>query len=248
VDLHSTKATIKQASHSLSSTDNQPAHSIGTENEKPIHAALKRYYEPHTDSHEVRIGRYIADIVGENGIIEIQTGAFERMYKKLTALLNVSHVTVVYPIIAKKIVYNVDTGRRYNSPKKGTAWHFLPEAYKIRDLLTNENLSFTLCFLTAVEYRTGEYRSGEYRAGIGRKTKKLRIEPGDIVNEIFLNSVADWALFCGELPERFTAKEFEHIAKLYGRDGWCALTALVSAGVLDKSDKQGNAFIYRKLL
>lgn len=48
---------------------------------KTLHAALKAYYEPDAESHEIKIGRYIADIVGENGIIEIQTQSFDKLRK-----------------------------------------------------------------------------------------------------------------------------------------------------------------------
>ena len=56
---------------------------IGTLSEKTLHAVLKRYYEPYGDNHEVKIGGYVADIVGEHGIIEIQTRNFDRLRKKL---------------------------------------------------------------------------------------------------------------------------------------------------------------------
>ncbi len=63
-----------------------------------MHAAVKRYLEPHSGSHEVKIGPYIADIVGEDGIIEIQTGNFDRLRAKLSVFLTVARVTVAYPI------------------------------------------------------------------------------------------------------------------------------------------------------
>ncbi|MBQ1985834.1 MAG: hypothetical protein II230_05980, partial [Clostridia bacterium] len=51
---------------------------IGTLSEKALHAALKVYYEPDAESREITLGGYVADIVGEDGIIEIQTRGFER--------------------------------------------------------------------------------------------------------------------------------------------------------------------------
>ena len=52
---------------------------IGTLSEKALHAALKSYYEPDFESREVKVGSFVADIVGENGIIEIQTRGFDRV-------------------------------------------------------------------------------------------------------------------------------------------------------------------------
>ena len=49
---------------------------IGTLSEKTLHSVLKNYFEPFSENHEIKIGNYVADIVGENGIIEIQTRQF----------------------------------------------------------------------------------------------------------------------------------------------------------------------------
>ena len=75
---------------------------IGTLGDKTLHAVLKRYMEPYEGSHEIKIGSYVADIVGEDGIIEIQTQGFDKLRKKLTAFLEVSTVTVVYAIASTK--------------------------------------------------------------------------------------------------------------------------------------------------
>ena len=94
---------------------------IGTYGEKTVHAVLKNYFEPYPDSHERKIGGYVADIVGEDGIIEIQTGSFERLRKKLEAFLAVRRVTVVYPIPRKKWLIRIDPktgeqGKKRKSP------------------------------------------------------------------------------------------------------------------------------------
>ena len=64
-----------------------------------MHAALKSYYEPDFESREVKVGGFVADIVGENGIIEIQTRGFDRLGRKLDAFLEAVRVTVVYPVL-----------------------------------------------------------------------------------------------------------------------------------------------------
>ncbi len=67
---------------------------IGTLGEKSVHAVLKAAYEPHPENHEIPIGGYIADIVGEGGVIEIQTRALWRLKEKLAAFLQFCPVTV----------------------------------------------------------------------------------------------------------------------------------------------------------
>ena len=81
---------------------------IGTLSEKTLHAALKAYCEPDTESREIALGGYIADIVGEEGIIEIQTRGFERLRDKLDAFLEFARVTVVYPIVKQRWLCWVD--------------------------------------------------------------------------------------------------------------------------------------------
>ena len=62
---------------------------IGTLGEKSVHAVLKAAYEPHGENREVAVGGYVADILGEDGIMEIQTRALWRLREKLQAFLPV---------------------------------------------------------------------------------------------------------------------------------------------------------------
>ncbi|MDR0903548.1 MAG: hypothetical protein LBM59_02835 [Ruminococcus sp.] len=209
--------------------------SIGTLNEKSVHAYLKKRFEEHTDSHEIKVGRYVADIVGEHGIIEIQTGAFEKLNKKLEAFLAATEVTVVYPVIVKTTIINAETGRRYSSPKKQNIYSFLNEAYKIREHLQNVNLKFILVLLTVTEIRSGK----------GRTAVKISKTPEGILEEIRLNELSDWHIFTDSLPETFTQADFFSHTKLNRRDAWCGLTALISAGLINEIGKKGNTKLYR---
>jgi hypothetical protein len=216
--------------------DGDRIQTIGILNEKSVHAVLKRYFEPNADSHEIKVGGYVADIVGENGIIEIQTGSFDKLKRKLTAFLAVTRVTVVYPIIVKKRVVNIDTGKSYTSPKKGTIYSFLSEASKLGDLVKHENLSFCLCLISADELRTGT----------GRKAAKLDRIPTGQTDEIPLDNMSDWHIFTDNLPETFTMKDFEAASKLRGLEAWTALKALCNASVVTQNGKRGNAYLYEK--
>ena len=85
----------------------QMQNGIGTLHEKTMHAVLKKYFEPYSDNHETKIGEYVADIVGEHGIIEIQTRAFERLNKKLAAFLEYARTTVVYPVWVRNLICKI---------------------------------------------------------------------------------------------------------------------------------------------
>ena len=59
------------------------AEGIGMLGEKLLHAALKNYFSGENDLQEQKVGRYVADIYGPEGIIEIQTGGFYPLQKKI---------------------------------------------------------------------------------------------------------------------------------------------------------------------
>jgi hypothetical protein len=132
--------------------------SIGTLGEKTLHAALKRHCEPAEAFHEAHVGRFVADILTDSGIIEIQTQAFNRLRGKLDAFLADRVVTLVYPIVRLKRILWVDaaTGevlRSRRSPKRGSFYCAFAELYKIKRQLLHPNLRLRLILLDAAERR-----------------------------------------------------------------------------------------------
>ena len=96
---------------------------------------MKNYFEPYGENQEIRIGGYVADIVGENGVIEIQTRQFNKLLKKLEAFLDYCNVTVVYPIPAVKYVRWIDTetgelSEKHKSPKNTLSMKSCPNCTK----------------------------------------------------------------------------------------------------------------------
>ena len=110
---------------------------IGTLKEKTLHAVLKNFYEPDISCHEIKIGRFVADILHENQVVEIQTRNFNSMRKKLDNFLKLYTVTIVYPIVYTKWLYWIDetTGEissKRKSPKRGCFYDAFYELYKIK--------------------------------------------------------------------------------------------------------------------
>ncbi len=219
---------------------------IGTVSEKMLHAALKEYFEPFADSQEVKIGAFVADIVGEEGIIEIQTRSFTRLCKKLEAFLSVAEVTVVYPIAHTKWLYWIDpdTGTvsaPRKSPKTGTPCDAFYELYAIKAFLAHAHLRVVLALVDVEEYRC--------RNGYGRDKKRgsTRIEriPTALVDEIELCCKSDYAaLLPVALPAEFTVKAFARAARLSPRSAARAVTVLRELGAITFIRKEKNAFIY----
>lgn len=222
---------------------------IGTLGEKTLHAVLKQYIEPFEGSHEVKIGPYVADIVGENGIIEIQTGGFDRLRKKLSAFLEVAAVTVVYPIAATKWLAWIDTetgeaAKKRKSPKRGTAYESFFELYKIKLLLTHPNLRVHLLLINMEEYRSLNGWSGDRKRGSSRHERI----PISLVDEITIESPGDYLkLVPAGLPNEFTSKDYKKASGLSLSSSQTALNVLNHVGAVRRTGKQGRLNLYKKI-
>ncbi len=219
---------------------------IGTLSEKTLHAVLKHYFASGTDEHEIKIGRYVADIVGENGIIEIQTQGFDKLRDKLSAFLECARVTVVYPIAQTKWICWIDreTGhvtQKRKSPKTGTAFDAFFELYKIKQILGHPNLTICLVLLEVEEYRYLDGWSKDKKKGSSR-CERL---PVKLIDEIYLHSTKDYSdLIPGNLQMPFTTKDFAKALKIKLRASQVSLNILHDMGIVERVGKQGNAYLY----
>lgn len=220
---------------------------IGTLSEKTLHAVLKRYFEPFEDSHEKKIGSFVADIVGENGIIEIQTRNFDKLRRKLEIFLEAAKVTVVYPIPQTKwlmwISDNGEVSNRRKSPKSDNIYNAFNELYKIKSYLNHPNFNLCLVLLEVEEYR---YLNGWSENKKKGSTRCDRI-PIDICDEIYINDLQDFnKLIPNALTENFTAKDYKKLAGISLSTSQTALNILNYLGVVERIGKKGNAYIYKK--
>ncbi len=223
---------------------------IGTYGEKTVHAVLKNYFEPYPDSHEQKIGGFVADIVGEDGIIEIQTGGFEKLRKKLEVFLSVSRVTVVYPIPRNKWLISIDPltgeyGKRRKSPVTGVPADVFPELYKIKPFLANENFRLCIIMLDVDEYRAPPESSGLKR---GRRRGYVRYDriPRELAEEIYIGGENGWGYFIPDgLPEEFTSYDFGKLSGVGQKYGSFMLNILTDAGAAERIGKRGRSYLYR---
>lgn len=221
----------------------RPAGGIGTLGEKSLHAALKLYLEPRELHREVAVGRYVADIVNENGIVEIQTAGFDKLRSKLAFFLESSPVTIVYPAAGIKRLITVSedgsTSRPRRSPRPGGAWDILPELYRIRPLLAMPGLSFCVPVLEVEEYRLKSCRS---RRGYTRWERM----PVRLLEEVWAKEPADMVrLMPPGLPEEFTAKDFCRQGRFSKMAGSMALLAARELGAVRQTGTRGRAYVYQ---
>ena len=221
---------------------------IGTLGEKTLHAVLKNYYEPFGENQEIKIGGYVADIVGENGVIEIQTRNFNKLLKKLEAFLEFCDVTVVYPMPALKYLrcLDVTTGElseRRKSPHKASIYECFPELYKIKYTLDNPRFHLRLCMLEVEEIRYLNGWSKDKKRGSSRCDRI----PIDLLEEVCINTNEDFNIFIpSSLPEQFTSADYAKECRIRRSAAQTGLNILTYLNIVERTGKDGRTIIYRR--
>ena len=221
---------------------------IGTLGEKTLHAVLKNYYEPFGENQEIKIGGYVADIVGENGVIEIQTRNFNKLLKKLEAFLEFCDVTVVYPMPALKYLrwLDVTTGElseRRKSPHKASIYECFPELYKIKYTLDNPRFHLRLCMLEVEEIRYLNGWSKDKKRGSSRCDRI----PIDLLEEVCINTNEDFNIFIpSSLPVQFTSADYAKECRIRRSAAQTGLNILTYLDIVERTGKDGRTIIYRR--
>ena len=224
----------------------QETSGIGTLGERSIHAALKYYFEECDTRHEAKVGSFVADIVGENGVIEIQTRGFYRLRKKLTELLEIVPVTIVHPVAKTRWISTVDKNSgeivsKRKFPRKGTIYSTLLELYTIKPLLTHENLRVCIVLMEVNEYRYLNVKK--------KRNESYDKIPIDLIDEIYLENVEDYAIMLPDsLPCPFNTKDFAKCAKISLSGAQTSLNVLNHVGVVSRVGKVGNTYLYEKCI
>ena len=244
MDIEHTKSSIVNSQRSIVNAKS----SIGTLGEKTLHAFLKQHFEPDVKKHEITVGSYVADIVTDSGIIEIQTRSFDKLRKKLSEFLEISPVTVVYPLPRTKWLLWIDeqTGevsKSRKSPKQGRIYDAVLELYRIKPLLSHHNLCLCIVLIDIEEYR---YLNG-WSENKKRGSTRCNRVPVDISEVMYLKSTADYLRFIPEdLPSQFTTKDYRDAANINLRTAQTAMNILHFIGTVNRVGKQGNLHIYER--
>ena len=220
--------------------------SIGTYSEGTLHAVLKNCYESDFGRQELKVGKYIADIVGQDGIIEIQTRQLFKMKDKLRAFLTVSDVTVVYPVAVSRIIYwqNAETGEvsgKRKSPKHDNIFSAIEELYSLREFIDHPGFHFVALLISTEEYKY--YKSNRF----GKKINVRRIDriPTDIIAEEIFYSRSDYSRIIPDgLPERFTSLDFSTCAGIPRSQAQSSLAFLYYIGLVRREGREKSGYIY----
>ena len=219
---------------------------IGTLNEKPLHAALKVWYARAGDQLEVLIDGYVVDIVRGDELIEIQTGNFAGIARKMLALVDRYRVRLVLPIAREKwIVKLAPDGEtqlsRRKSPKRGAFEDVFHELVSFPELLANPHFSVEVLLTQEDEIRRYDGARAWRRHGWVVCERRLI----DVVDRRLLDSPADAsALLPTALAEPFTtadlARALARPRRLAQRMAYC----LRRMGAIESAGKRRNAILY----
>jgi hypothetical protein len=145
--------------------------------EYSLHSAIKDWYRVSGDKVEAKVGDFVADILRGDLLIEIQTGNFSAIKKKLVKLLHKNRVRLVYPIAKLKwIVHESKTGEfvsRRKSPKKGRLLDLFYELVYAPDLIRDVNFSLEVLLIEEEEFRCNDGLGGLRRRSVNVKDRKL---------------------------------------------------------------------------
>lgn len=216
---------------------------IGTLSEKSLHAILKYYFEPNSENHEIKLGTFYADALGEEGIFEIQTRAAYRLKPKLIYLLAVSRVTLVIPVIASRelIWIDPDTGEmstKRRVPRKGKLSDAFTELFGIKELLSHPNLRVCIMYLNVLDYKLLNSKDKT------RKKKADRYDriPEEIIEEIYLNVPEDYLELIENIPEgEFTVPELIKLNKMKSTAAYSFVHVMEEVGLIKQTEKIGRA-------
>ena len=216
---------------------------IGTLGERSLHAALKYYYEPVEDFHEVPVGQFVADIKRGNHIIEIQTGSFNKLRRKLEVFLDEFEVTIVCPVAYVKHIEWIDeaTGevlKRRKSPKQGSCYDVFRELYKIKTFLTHPNLKLRIILLEVTERRIETRKN---RKGYSR----VDTFPHSVSGEMAIDYSEDYIkMIPATLGDKFTSAQYALSAKISRENAQTALNILRYIGIVADAGKSGRYKLY----
>ena len=188
---------------------------ININNEKSLHSSIKQWYAVPGDRLEVKVDKYIIDLVREDSLIEIQTRNFSAIGNKLRDLVKYNKVMLVHPIAVEKYIVTMEDSEevisRRKSPKKGKLTDLFDELVRIPDLIGSENFILEILMTKEEEIRCKDGKGSWRRKGISIKDRKLL----EVTEKITFKEEKDFLRFLPEeLPQSFTNKDLAKILKV----------------------------------
>jgi len=221
---------------------------IGTRNESSLHRTLKLLYTGGDGKTEEAAGQFVADGRRADGeYIEVQTGSFAPLKKKVKELAAINKVKIIHPVAVKKMIEVYKPGKkevllyRRKSPVKGTYWKIFESLIYAPTLPLIRGVTIEIVLVDITEKRVKDGKGSWRRKGISIKDKVLTARH----ESVLLKKTADFIRFVPfKKKEEFTSST---LAQRAGIDKWTAqkaLYVLTKLEVVKRTGKQGNSWKY----
>jgi hypothetical protein len=230
-----------------SDTTAPPRPKIGTLREGALHAQLKEWYRRPGDLVETRRSGYVIDLVRGDLLVEIQTGGFAPLRRKLDALTREHPVRVVAPVARERRIVRLSSEGEILSSRRS------PKHGRVEDVFSRLVSFPTLLCRPSFEIEVLLTEEDELR--VHQPGKAFR-RHGWIVSGRSLSGVADRvrlagpddaaALLPSRLPESFDTAELAEAAAITRRLAQQMTYCLSAMGMLEIVGNRRRARVYRR--
>jgi hypothetical protein len=215
---------------------------IGVLREGPLHAAVKALLAGPGDRLELPVGRFVIDLVRADGeLVEVQTGGFSALGKKLDALLDDHRIRVVHPVAAERRIVRLDehgevlSARR--SPKRMTAVAVFDKLVAFPSLLSHPNLTIEVLLLSEDHVRRPQPRTARRRT---RDPGERRLV--EVLERVVLRTPEDILAALPALPvEPFSTRELAARLRCNTLLAQRTLYCLRAIRIVQPAGKRGHA-------
>ncbi|HEY6892468.1 MAG TPA: hypothetical protein VI300_31975, partial [Solirubrobacter sp.] len=214
---------------------------IGVLREGPLHRDLKALLASPGDAFEVKVDGYVIDLVRAGGeLVEIQTGSFSPLRKKLDALLDRHPIRIVHPVPTRRRIVRVDEDGEVlstkASPKKPAAATIFEGLVSFPTLLDHPNLTIEVLLCAEDHIRKpAPVRGRRYLRDPGERRLT------EVLERIELAGAADVAALIPSFDEPFTTKELARAMRVPLPLAQKAAHCLRALEVLEPAGKRGQA-------
>jgi hypothetical protein len=221
---------------------------INVLNEKSLHAALKQWYSLPDDRLEMKVDGFIIDLVRGDLLVEIQTGSFSPLKRKLARLLETHPVRLVYPVPLEKWILTRFPGetrppRRRKSPKRGCVEHVFSQLVYLPQLMLSPNFTLEVLLTREEEVRRPVIKKHARSKGWVTEERHLLAvlesrtfqTPADL-----LDLLPQW------LADPFTVRELAKSMRKPVRLAQKAVYSLRGMGAIQDVGKKGRATLYSR--
>jgi len=220
---------------------------IGTLNEAPLHAALKAWYAAPGALTEAVVDGYVIDLVQDGLLVEIQTGSFGAIRRKLAALTAAGHpVRLVYPVAREKWIVRQGAApggdARRRSPRRGTYADLFRELVSFPRLMLHPNFTLEVLLIEEAEFRRFDGRGWRRRGWAIDRRELLRV----LERRLFQTPADLLALLPEALADPFTAGDVARALGVTPRLAGQACYCLREMEAIRADGRRGRAYLYRR--